>query len=137
VQWEGWLRHTRPDPPTLDVRPLAASPLIAQELTADLARKQRVAANVARLADQYRLEKARQPQLPPAPAPEPAPAPAPTPVPIELPSETARRKSVAERRAAAAQARAEPASPQADAPAAIGGDAFQPQAWTPTARRRR
>lgn len=113
--------------------------IVPQELTADLARKQRVATNVARLAEQYRLEKARQPQLPPAAAPSPAPVATPTvpPDPVELPSETARRRAVAERRAAAAQARADSsAPPAADAPAAVGGDAFQPQAWAPQARRR-
>ncbi len=67
VQWVSWLSHTRPDPPTFEVRRhvsksgyiIFTTLLPFQELRADLERRRRVLHNVAVLEARDQEERAR------------------------------------------------------------------------------
>ncbi|KAF9236653.1 hypothetical protein BU15DRAFT_49767 [Melanogaster broomeanus] len=126
VQWNAWLTHTRPNPPTIKVR----SVLIGhgeQELQADLARQRRVQMNAAILEARdkeerdrtARLARASQLQIPATLDPEHGqghhqPSEAPANMRPEKPLGTVVRDPWAE--------------------AKKGSD--EPQSWTPVARRR-
>ncbi|RDB29916.1 NADH-ubiquinone oxidoreductase assembly factor N7BML [Hypsizygus marmoreus] len=125
VQWSAWLTHTRPNPPSLE------------ELQTDMARQQRVTANVALIEARDRAELAERVRLE-APTPETTIRPdsdttaeeplqqqeeAPPDATSDTPSLTPEQRRQMER---------EKALPKM----ATSADPYEPQPWTPRARTR-
>ncbi|TFK49087.1 hypothetical protein OE88DRAFT_1809954 [Heliocybe sulcata] len=114
VQWRMWLSHTRSSPPTIE------------ELQADVARQERVLANVALLQERERERKAHiaAPKTSPADTSPSEPAPAP----VQTDEGAFRYASTA----AQEQETNRDSQPE---PTPVYSD--EPQAWSPRAVRRR
>ncbi|KAF8068879.1 hypothetical protein FPV67DRAFT_1668932 [Lyophyllum atratum] len=120
VQWSSWLSHTRPHPPTLE------------ELQADMARQQRVLANVKLIEARDREERAQMLRLEDA---------ATSHVSNRLESETSVPPETVQQPpplAEAATGEGPPPKPENSLPKMnTGADPYKPETWDPRAARTR